>query len=96
MVENSFQINTPTPSGNFTASTGTNTPALPKAYQSAFDLCVRKKRVNIDDLADEPKTWAWAVDGAYSKYKEAFFEIGCWTPSFFTGMALLAWRATED
>ena len=64
--------------------------------QRAFDLCVQKSRRNIKDLADEPKTWSWAVDGDYSKFQEGFFEIGNWTSSFFTGMALLAWRETED
>jgi unsaturated chondroitin disaccharide hydrolase len=62
----------------------------------AFDLCVRKTRRNIRDLADAPKSWAWAVDGDYAKFNEGFFEIGNWTSSFFTGMALLAWRETED
>jgi unsaturated chondroitin disaccharide hydrolase len=36
------------------------------------------------------------VDGDYSRFKEGFFEIGNWTSSFFTGMALLAWGETED
>lgn len=66
------------------------------ALQRAFDVCVRKTRGNITRLADEPKTWSWAVDGDYSKFKEGFFEIGNWTSSFFTGMALLAWRQTGD
>jgi len=64
--------------------------------REAFDVCVHKTRRNIRDLADEPKTWSWADDGDYSKFKEGFFDIGCWTPSFFTGMALHAWQATED
>lgn len=64
--------------------------------QRAFDLCVRKTRRNIKDLADEPKTWSNAVDGDYSRFNEGFYEIGNWTSSFFTGMALLAWRQTED
>lgn len=62
----------------------------------AFDVCVRKTRRNIKDLANEPKTWSWALDGDYSKFKEGFFEIGNWTTSFFTGMALHAWQQTED
>jgi unsaturated chondroitin disaccharide hydrolase len=62
----------------------------------ALDLCVRKTRRNIKLLADEPKSAAWAVDGNYFNYKENFYEIGNWTSSFFTGMALLAWRETED
>jgi len=66
------------------------------ALHRAFQLCVRKARRNIRDLADEPKSWAWAVDGDYSSWPERFFEIGNWTSSFFTGMALLAWRETED
>jgi unsaturated chondroitin disaccharide hydrolase len=61
-----------------------------------FDLCVAKTRRNIKDLADAPGTWSNAVDGDYSKWNEDFFEIGNWTSSFFTGMALLAWRETED
>src|ERR1017187_2309620 len=62
----------------------------------AFDLCVRKTRGNIQRLADDPKSAAWAEDGNYFKFKEGFYEIGNWTSSFFTGMALLAWRETED
>jgi unsaturated chondroitin disaccharide hydrolase len=62
----------------------------------AFDLCVRKAQRNIKDLADEPKTWSNAVDGRYENYNEGFYEIGNWTSSFFTGMALHAWQETED
>jgi unsaturated chondroitin disaccharide hydrolase len=64
--------------------------------QRAFDLLVKKTRRNIKDLANEPKTWSWALDGDYAKFREGFFEIGNWTSSFFTGMALLAWEETED
>jgi len=62
----------------------------------ALDLCVRKTRINIKRLADEPKAAPWALDGNYFAHKEGFYEIGNWTSSFFTGMALLAWRETED
>lgn len=61
-----------------------------------YDLCVRKTRVNIQRLADEPKSAAWAADGNYFEFKERFYEIGNWTSSFFTGMALIAWNETED
>lgn len=64
--------------------------------ERAFELCVRKTRRNIQLLADEPKSAAWAEDGNYFNFKEGFYEIGNWTSSFFTGMALLAWRETED
>jgi unsaturated chondroitin disaccharide hydrolase len=67
-----------------------------KYLERAFDLCVRKTRRNIQRLADEPKSAAWAEDGNYFDFPEGFYEIGNWTSSFFTGMALLAWRATED
>jgi len=65
-------------------------------FKQAFDLCNRKTRGNILQLADEPKSAAWAVDGNYFDFKEDFYEIGNWTSSFFTGMALIAWRQTED
>lgn len=67
-----------------------------QALIRAFDLCVRKTRGNIKALADEPKSWSNAIDGQYEKYDEGFFDLGNWTSSFFTGMALLAWRETED
>lgn len=67
-----------------------------QTLQNVFDLCVRKTRSNIKRLADEPKSAAWGVDGNYFSFKEGFFEIGNWTSSFFTGMALLAWQQTED
>ena len=62
----------------------------------AFDLCIQKTRGNIQQLAAKPKSGAWAVDGNYFAFKEGFFDIGNWTSSFFTGMALLAWQETED
>jgi unsaturated chondroitin disaccharide hydrolase len=71
----------------FPAETGT---------RRAFALCVGKTRGNIERLADEPKSAAWALDGNYFNHPEGFFEIGNWTSSFFTGMALLAWRRTGE
>ena len=62
----------------------------------AFDLCVRKACRNIKTLADAPKAAPWAVHGNYFGHPEGFFEIGNWTSSFFTGMALMAWRQTRD
>jgi unsaturated chondroitin disaccharide hydrolase len=64
--------------------------------QKTFDLCVEKTRRNIKLLADEPKSWAFDKDGIYSNFHEGFFEIGNWTSSFFTGMALIAYRHTKD
>jgi unsaturated chondroitin disaccharide hydrolase len=76
-----------------------NLPAVHAERQKltrAFDLCIRKTRGNIQRLADDPKAAPWAADGNYFVFKEGFYEIGNWTSSFFTGMALLAWRETED
>ena len=64
--------------------------------ERAFELCVRKTRGNIKRLADEPKSAALALDGNYFAFPEGFYEIGNWTSSFFTGMALLSWQETED
>jgi unsaturated chondroitin disaccharide hydrolase len=73
-------------------TTGTD----PKGLKRAWDLCVGKTRKNIQRLADAPKAAAWAADGNYFACEEGFFDIGNWTSSFFTGMALMAWRETED
>lgn len=70
-------------------------PSIPDR-QRAFDLCVSKTRGNIKRLSDEPKSAAWAEDGNFFAFQEGFFEIGNWTSSFFTGMALIAWQETED
>jgi unsaturated chondroitin disaccharide hydrolase len=67
-----------------------------ETLKSVFELCVRKTRDNIRHLADQPKSAAWAIDGNYFNFKEGFFDIGNWTSSFFTGMALIAWGETED
>lgn len=62
----------------------------------AFDLCALKSRGTIRALADAPKSAAWAPDGNYFEFPEGFYEIGNWTSSFFTGMALIAWQEVED
>jgi unsaturated chondroitin disaccharide hydrolase len=83
-----------------TSSRGTNIArAAEREHQhrkAALELCIRKTRGNIKRLADEPQSAAWAVDGNYFNFQEGFYEIGNWTSSFFTGMALIAWQATED
>lgn len=66
------------------------------SLKSVFDLCVSKARANIMRLADEPRSAAWAIDGNYFNFPESFYDIGNWTSSFFTGMALIAWQETED
>ncbi|HLP78684.1 MAG TPA: hypothetical protein VK327_17400, partial [Candidatus Paceibacterota bacterium] len=84
---------------NAISGKGQATPATDtgrRKLRAAWNLCVQKTRSNIKRLADEPKSAAWAEDGNYFDFKEGFYEIGNWTSSFFTGMALLAWRETED
>lgn len=77
------------------AATQKPAPGSP-LLQNALDLCVRKTRANIQRLADEPKSAAWDLGGNYFAHKEGFYDIGNWTSSFFTGMALIAWQETED
>ena len=62
----------------------------------AYETLVAKTRRNIADLVAQPTTWSWAMDGNYATWDEGFFDIGNWTTSFFTGMALIAWSETED
>ena len=74
-----------------------SSPAGAKApLHRAFNLCVAKVRKNVKRLADGPKAAPWAIDGNYFAHPEGFNDIGNWTSSFFTGMALIAWRETED
>lgn len=65
-------------------------------FKNAFELLVSKSRRNIAGMVRQPTTWPWDVAGDYSRFNEGFHEIGNWTNSFHTGMALLAWHATED
>jgi unsaturated chondroitin disaccharide hydrolase len=65
-------------------------------FARAHAVCVEKTRRNLVRLADGPISGAFAADGNYFGFKEGFFEIGNWTSSFFTGMALLAFEATRD
>ncbi|HEU6449367.1 MAG TPA: glycoside hydrolase family 88 protein [Verrucomicrobiae bacterium] len=65
-------------------------------WEHAFRLCLQKTHANIRRLADEPKSGAFSKTGNYFEFDEGFFEISNWTSSFFTGMALMAWREAED
>jgi unsaturated chondroitin disaccharide hydrolase len=65
-------------------------------FEKTLAACMQKTRGNIERLADRPKSAAWAVNGDYFSLPEGIYDIGNWTSSFFTGMALLSWRHTED
>jgi unsaturated chondroitin disaccharide hydrolase len=68
-----------------------------RGLQEVFDVCVRKTRANIRLYAQDPsRSWAWDESGHYANFDQGFFDIGNWTSSFFTGMALIAWSQTED
>jgi unsaturated chondroitin disaccharide hydrolase len=83
---------------NKTAKNGAESPAgaKPAELAAAFDLCARKSRRTIALLASHPKSYAFDEQGDYARCEEGFYDIGNWTSSFFTGMALLAWRQTRD
>lgn len=65
-------------------------------FKTAFELCIKKTRKNIEDLAKAPKSWSFDTLGNYANWNEGFFAINNWTSSFMTGMALLAWQETEE
>jgi unsaturated chondroitin disaccharide hydrolase len=65
-------------------------------FARAHAVGVEKARRNIVRLADRPLSGAFAADGNYFAFPEGFFDIGNWTSSFFTGMALLAFETTRD
>lgn len=71
-------------------------PQIHQHFETVYNVCVQKTRHNIKCLADTPQSYAWAVDGNYFEYPEGFYDIGNWTSSFFTGMALLAYETTRD
>jgi len=62
----------------------------------AYETLIAKTRDNIAGMVAQPTTWSWALDGDYASWKEGFLEIGNWTSSFITGMALIAWKETGD
>lgn len=69
------------------------------ALQDAFALCIEKSRRNMEHVTSE--LWDFAADpqGDYFRRRERitrFFDIGCWVPSFFTGMAIMAYEAEGD
>ncbi len=68
----------------------------PADLDFALDVCLEKIRANIERLAAEPKSGAFAANGNYFAFDEGFFEISNWTSSFFTGMAALAYEKTRD
>jgi unsaturated chondroitin disaccharide hydrolase len=84
------------PSSLRQSSTDVAATVHPFDQARAYSLCVEKTRRNITRLADRPISGAWAVDGNYFGFAEGFFEIGNWTSSFFTGMALLAFENGGD
>jgi unsaturated chondroitin disaccharide hydrolase len=73
-----------------------SSPKLSSERGAAYETLIHKTRRNIADLVRQPTTWSNDPAGDFSNWKEGFMEIGNWTTSFFTGMALIAWNETED
>jgi unsaturated chondroitin disaccharide hydrolase len=65
-------------------------------FDRAYAVCADKSRRNLVRLGDRPISGAFARDGNYFAFPEGFFDIGNWTSSFFTGMALLDYEVTRD
>ena len=66
------------------------------SFSDTFDVGVSKIRKNLPDLVANPGSWGYSVNGDYSNRVEGFHEIGNWTTSFFTGIAVLAHLKTGD
>ena len=65
--------------------------------RKAYAVSLEKTLANIADLAARPTTtWSFDREGDYEKWPEGFFEIGNWTTSFFTGMAVIGLKQTGD
>ncbi|PTX92342.1 glycosyl hydrolase [Opitutus sp. ER46] len=71
-------------------------PLAPATAAAWLATCVAKAGANVRRLAARPGAAAWAGDGDYFAAGDGFFEIGNWTSSFCTGMALLAYQHTGD
>lgn len=69
-----------------------STPALHRA----FATCAAKVRATLPKLGEAQRSGAFHPDGDYFAFPEGFFDIGNWTSSFFTGMALLSIELTGD
>jgi unsaturated chondroitin disaccharide hydrolase len=67
-----------------------------RIFSDAFEIGVLKIRRNLPELVASPASWGFDVNGNYANRQEGFHEIGNWTTSFFTGMALLAYGKTGD
>ncbi|MEP4078409.1 glycoside hydrolase family 88 protein [Haloferula sp.] len=61
-----------------------------------FDLAVAKISKNLPALVASPASWGFDVSGDYANRDEGFHDIGNWTTSFFTGMALLGHLRTGE
>jgi unsaturated chondroitin disaccharide hydrolase len=70
--------------------------ATDQALQRAFATCSAKVRAVIPRLVESRRSGSFDADGNYFDWPEDFFDIGNWTSSFFTGMALLSIELTSD
>ena len=92
----SSRLSATSPAAAVSSSPAANTVESDEAFRSAYSICIGKSATNMARLADRPMSGAFAADGNYFNFHEGFFDIGNWTSSFFTGMALLGFESSKD
>ncbi|SDC94766.1 unsaturated chondroitin disaccharide hydrolase [Paenibacillus sp. UNCCL117] len=69
------------------------------ALQDAFDLCLAKAKGHMTRLNSELWDFPEDSDGDYFRRRERwtpFHQIGCWVPSFISGMGVMAYEVTGE
>lgn len=72
------------------------TDATDALCRQALATCVAKVPGNITRLIETRRSGSFGTAGDFFAFKEDFFDIGNWTTSFFTGMALLSIELSGD
>jgi unsaturated chondroitin disaccharide hydrolase len=67
-----------------------------QALHRALATCSAKVRLVLPKLAQTRRSASNDADGDFFRFPEDFFDIGNWTSSFFTGMALLDFEGSRD
>lgn len=65
-------------------------------FESALQIITEKIKTHMPRIASAGKSLAFDAEGNYFSLKEGFYEIGNWTTSFLTGIALLSFERTGD
>lgn len=67
-----------------------------RLFENTLETITSKIKKHLPHIAAARKSLAFDAEGNYFSLKEGFFEIGNWTTSFLTGMALLSFERTGD